>query len=424
MEILMPKLGLTMTEGVVVEWRKQPGERVHAGEILFIFESEKAVMDYESPADGILAEILAPAGATVACGESVALLLQEGQPQAKTPLATPAAKSRARELGVDWRQLAGRGPDGRVQLQDVVDATSVTQSPSASPERKPQASPLARNLASDLGLDLTHVPGSGPRGRIMRADVLAAARRALAAASASDQASSAPRPRYASITPLTGVRAVIARRMRESVSSAPHVTLHTEADATSLVAARTQINLERANASKISYNALLIAILARVLRERPALNACLLDDEICVYEAINIAMAVDTKRGLVTPVIHNADQLDISAIQQTMDALIARAQAGESPPDDFSAATFTLTNLGMYEIDGFTPIINQPQAAILGVGRIISRPVEQAGGLAFRKMMTLSLSFDHRLIDGGPAAQFLQQVKQLIERPFALMIRL
>jgi pyruvate dehydrogenase E2 component (dihydrolipoamide acetyltransferase) len=188
------------------------------------------------------------------------------------------------------------------------------------------------------------------------------------------------------------------------------------------VAARQQINDELAGAAKISYNALLVALVARALRQHPSLNACLVEGEIRVYEAVNIALAVDTERGLVAPVIRDADRLHLLAIQQLGDELIARALAGTSLPDDFSGGSFTITNLGGFDIDGFTPIINQPQAAILGVGRIASRPVDVGGVVGLRQMMTLSLSFDHRLVDGGPAARFLQRLKQLIERPFAWAI--
>lgn len=443
--IIMPRLGLTMTEGTLAEWLKQPGDPVAAGDILFLFESEKSTMEYEAPADGVLGEILVQVGETVACGTVVALFDPSGSkrtdrgfsppstavaappPQASpdpTPStssqiptavpATPIAKRRARELGLDLATLAGRGPNGRVQLADVEAAVQTSQVSAP-------ATPIARQLAADLSLDLAGIRGSGPGGRIGRDDVLAAARAAIATGPA--QPPVPDRPIYSARQPLAGVRGVIARRMSESAFTAAHVTLHTEADATALVAARQQINAELGGASKISYNALLVALVARALRQHPALNACLIEDEIRMYEAVNIALAVDTERGLVVPVIRHTDRLDLPGIQRAGDELIQRALAGKSLPDDFSDGTFTITNLGMFEIDGFTPIINQPQAAILGVGRILSRPVACNGAIALRQMMTLSLSFDHRIVDGGPAAGFLQRVKQLIERPFALTLQ-
>ena len=429
MELVMPKLGLTMTEGTVTRWVVAAGDAVQAGDILFEFESEKSLMEYESPAAGVLVEIFVNVGETVPCGALVARL-QTGQSQpvairpASQPArpepttapaavevasgaglnATPAAKRLARQQGVDLASLGGRGPQGRIQLADVQAA--------AAGRPVKTATPLAKRVAAELQVDWTDLPGSGPGGRVVKADVQQAA-----------QPADTPTDSPVTVEPLSGVRRVIAQRMSDSAFSAPHVTIFTEADATHLVAARTQVNAELAGQVKVSYNAWLIALLARALREHPALNACLVDDQIRRYRDVNIALAVDTERGLLVPVIRQADTLGLVGIQQAGDALIERALAGKSQPDDLSGGTFTLTNLGMYDIDGFTPIINQPQAAILGVGRIQSRPVAVGETVQVRSMMTLSLSFDHRLVDGAPAARFLQRVKQLIERPFALLVQ-
>lgn len=434
MNIVMPKLGLTMTEATLTRWHKTEGQEARQGEILFEFESEKSVMEYECPADGRLVRHLVAEGETVPCGAPVAVFepvsvragQQPEQPQAGPPaasptrpaetaspgpassagyvVATPAARRRARELNLDLSALNGRGPEGRIQLADVEEAARA----SASPPVSPVATPVARRVAADLGVDLARLSGSGPGGRVVKEDVLLA---------------HPPGPVEAARTlPLSGVRGVIARRMSESAFTAPHVTLFTEADASDLVAARAQINAELAGKLKISYNALFIAIVARLLPEHPDLNAFITAQAIQYYQEVNIALAVDTDRGLLTPVIRNADRLDLVSIQQTGDRLIERAVAGRSLPDDLAGGTFTITNLGMYDIDGFTPIINQPQAAILGVGRIQPRPAAVDGRLEIRHMLTLSLSFDHRIVDGAPAARFLQRVKQLIERPFALAV--
>jgi pyruvate dehydrogenase E2 component (dihydrolipoamide acetyltransferase) len=453
----MPKLGLTMTEGTVARWLKATGEAVKQGEILFEFESDKSLMEYECPADGVLAEILVSAGETVPCGTPVAALTTAGPaPKAVPPssgaaqlgapvnqpanqptsfqsqptsqsanqltthplLATPAAKRLARELEVDLAVIAGRGPEGRIQRIDV--ELAATSGPPAEAAFK-TGTPLAKRLAGELGVDWTQLSGSGPGGRVVKEDVL----RALPASPASPPAfDAAPGESEVpvEVQPLAGVRGVIARRMSESAFTAPHVTLFTEADASNLVEARSQLKAELGDTIKISYNAMLVAIVARALREHPALNACLVGEEIHLYRDIHIALAVDTERGLLVPVIRQADQLDLVSIQQNADALIERALAGKSLPDDLTGGTFTITNLGMFEIDGFTPIINQPQAAILGVGRINPKPVAADERVVVRRMMTLSLSFDHRLVDGGPAARFVQRVKQLVERPFALAI--
>ena len=451
----MPKLGLTMTEATLTQWRISEGTPVNQGDILFEFESDKSVMEFEAPANGVVAQILITEGETVPCGTPLAVMQvagskvassrgasskvavirgeepQEGtqQPTLPSPLslqlfitATPAAKRRARELDIDLASVTGRGPQSRIQLADVEQAVknSQLQSPKRSGVgftiKAPVATPLAKRMASELDVDLTQVSGSGPGGRVVKEDVLQAAQPL-------PETQVLPNDIYTSVQPLTGVRNVIAQRMSDSAFTAPHVTLFTEANASALVEARNQLNTELAGVDKISYNTLLVAIAARALRDHPHLNACLIDDEIRRYSQINIALAVDAERGLLVPVIHNADTLDLVSIQQTGDTLIQRALAGKSQPDDLSGGTFTLTNLGMFDVDGFTPIINQPQAAILGVGRILTKPIVAPNGkIVSSQMLSLSLSFDHRIIDGGPAAKFLQRIKQLIERPFALAL--
>jgi pyruvate dehydrogenase E2 component (dihydrolipoamide acetyltransferase) len=227
------------------------------------------------------------------------------------------------------------------------------------------------------------------------------------------------------VVPLTSLRRVIGERMSQSAFNAPHVTLLTEAEATHLVSARNQLNEElTANGagSKIAFNTLIAALVARALRAQPQLNSRLEPDGIHLLSQINIALAVDTERGLMTPVLPRVDELSLLAIQRGYDALIGRAMAGKSLPDDFVGGTFTITNLGALDVDGFTPIINPPQAAILGVGRIIEKPVAREGAVVIRPMVALSLSFDHRIVDGAPAARFLQRVKQLVERPMALLV--
>lgn len=453
MQLVMPKLGLTMTEGTLVRWLKAAGDTVKQGDILFEFESDKSLLEYEAPAAGVLTEILISAGETVPCGAPVAVLTTAAdrpleteppstavsqpvavpaQPATIPPvvtnhptiqlpthpiLATPAAKRLARASGIDLATLTGRGPEGRIQLADVeqaVEAAAARLAPTKT------GTPLAKRLAGELGVDWSQLVGSGPGGRVVREDVLQAAQSEPPPEAAPARQAVIPVP--VEVQPLAGVRSVIARRMSESAFTAPHVTLFTEADATNLVWARAQLNAELGGVIKMSYNALLLAIVARALAEHPALNSCLVGEAIHLYREIHLALAVDTERGLLAPVVRRADQLNLVELQHTLDGLIERALAGQSSPDELSGGTFTLTNLGMYEVDGFTPIINQPQAAILGCGRIQAKPAALEDKVAVRQLMTLSLSFDHRLVDGGPAARFLQRVKQLVERPFALVI--
>jgi pyruvate dehydrogenase E2 component (dihydrolipoamide acetyltransferase) len=219
---------------------------------------------------------------------------------------------------------------------------------------------------------------------------------------------------------LTGLRAVIAERLSASWRERPHVTLTTEADATNLASARLQLTQELGQ--KVAYDALLVALVARALREQPFMNVRLTEQGIEQLSQINVGVAVDTERGLLVPVVRDAATKNLIQVQQMLAELVERALAGRSLPDDLSGGTFTITNLGMFDIDAFTPIINPPESAILGVGRIAAKPVAIDRQVVVRDMMTLGLSFDHRLIDGAPAARFLQRVKQLVERPFVLAL--
>jgi pyruvate dehydrogenase E2 component (dihydrolipoamide acetyltransferase) len=259
----------------------------------------------------------------------------------------------------------------------------------------------------------TTVTGTGPGGRIMRQDV------ERVGAAAADQATAGPEP-HAEIQPLTGLRAVIADRLSASWRERPHVTVTTEADASNLVSARQQAIAELQQ--KVSYDAFLVALVARALVEHPNVNVRLTEAGIEQLPQANVGVAVDTERGLLVPVVRDAAHKSLAAIQQSLGELVDRALSGSSLPDDLAGGSFTITNLGMFEIDGFTPIINPPESAILGVGRILAKPVAEGREVVVREMVTLSLSFDHRLIDGAPAARFLQRVKQLIERPFALAL--
>jgi pyruvate dehydrogenase E2 component (dihydrolipoamide acetyltransferase) len=427
MRITMPKLGLTMTQGTITEWLKAPGDAVRAEEALCAYETEKVTLELVAPEAGVLVEIFAAAGETVPAGAPVC----EFRPGAEaTPapqvtraatafMATPKARVLAREMSIDLQTLSGSGPEGRVQASDV---HAARPAPVASPQSV-KATPLARRIANEAGIDLAVVRGSGAEGTITREDVEQAIR-ARQLERPAPGAGSLPRelPVGEQVIPHSALRRTIAERMSQSAFSAPHVTLMTEADATNLVSARAQLNQELPPPGKISYNALIAALVAKALREHPNLNARWEADGIHLLPDINIALAVDTERGLMTPVLRNVDRLSLASAQRGYADLIARALQGKSLPDDFADGTFTITNLGGLEIDGFTPVINPPQAAILGVGRIVEKPVARDGAVVIRSVVTLSLSFDHRIVDGAPAGKFLQRVKQLVERPVALLL--
>jgi pyruvate dehydrogenase E2 component (dihydrolipoamide acetyltransferase) len=423
-QVVMPKLGLTMTEATLVEWLKADGDPVEKGEPLFLLESEKSTLEIEAPVSGTL-RILVPAGETVAVHTPIATLvgdpgsgIRDLEPairdpeaitrpgsrivshESRTP-ASPKARALARRLGISLAGIAGTGARSMIVAADVDRVAAA---------RVVKASPVARRLAAQAGVDLSAVAGSGPSGRIMRQDV----EEVLAPPAEPSQ------PVEGEVQSLTGLRAVIAERLSASWRERPHVTLTTEADATNLVSARQQLTEELGQ--KVAYDALLVALVTRALREQPHMNARLTERGIERLAQIHIGVAVDTERGLLVPVVRDATAKSLLQVQRTLAELVERALTGRSLPDDLSGGTFTITNLGMFEIDAFTPIINPPESAILGVGRIVSKPVGLDGQVVLRDRMTLSLSFDHRLIDGAPAARFLQRVKQLVERPFALAL--
>jgi pyruvate dehydrogenase E2 component (dihydrolipoamide acetyltransferase) len=317
--------------------------------------------------------------------------------------------------------LTGSGPNGRIVEQDVLDYAAAAEAvPAAEP---PKATPVAVRTAEALGVDLSAVQASGPGQRITKADVLSAAPTPPAPAPAAPAA--VPEQTVAERVPMAGVRRIVAERMAASHDQTARVTLVTEADATDFVAARERLKASVAEVWGFApgFNDLLGIIVARALREFPYMNARLSEDGQAVerLSAINLGLAVDTERGLLVPVVRNADQKGLRAFGAEFRELVERAREGRSLPDDLSGGTFTITNLGMYDIDAFTPIINLPEAAILGVGRIQAKAVIRDGEIVARHMWSLSLVFDHRLVDGAPAARFLQRIKELVENPFLLL---
>ncbi|MCD6289175.1 MAG: 2-oxo acid dehydrogenase subunit E2 [Anaerolineae bacterium] len=454
-EVIVPKMGQTVETVRLVQWLVKEGDQVHRGDPILEIETDKATFEVEAPASGVLrviehkdgeeVPVVTRVGIIAARDEDISALLSGGAKQEKvatepeveapttaapstameapTPaersalrrvFASPRARRRAREAGLtDLSGIQGTGPGGRIVEADVVAYLEQAARPQpAAPAA--EVTPLARRVAADLGVDLSKVTGTGPGGRITREDVERAAREAAVAPTVAVPETA----KVSEVVPLRGIRAVIAQRMSESYRSAVHVTEFTEVDATELVELRTRL---KEDGVPVSYNDLIVYIVARVLPEHPALNSALVGEEIHYYKAIHIGVAVDTERGLLVPVIKDVDKKRLSQIAQEFASLAQAARDGRISPDDLTDSTFTITNLGMYEIDGFTPIINPPQCAVLGIGRITDKPVVREGQIVVRKMMVLSLSFDHRIVDGAPAARFLQQVKYLIEHPHLLL---
>lgn len=392
--VIMPKLGLTMTEGRVVRWLVSEGSEVAKGQVVAEIESDKATMQVESPADGILGQIVVPVGDQVPVGQVIGWIVAHDE----------AIPQRVR---TDMQQQGKAGVAG-VELQVGGEAKVA---------KEIKASPLAKKLAREAGLDLSRVAGTGPGGRITEQDVQAA----LATISPAPPLATKPQPE--SIAVLTGIRRTTAERMSFSHTTAARVTLFTDVDATNLVNWRERLKEEASRQRKEppSYNALLLKLVATALREFPYMNASLTNEGIRQWPEIHIGLATDTERGLLVPVVRHVDRKSVQELAEEVKGLVARAIDGTITPDELHGGTFTITNLGMYGVDGFTPIINLPECAILGVGRIRAEPSAWEGQISIRQRMVLSLSFDHRLIDGAPAARFLQRVAKLIEDPLLLL---
>jgi pyruvate dehydrogenase E2 component (dihydrolipoamide acetyltransferase) len=411
-QIIMPQLGMGMLEGTIVHWIVADGATVTKRQELVEIQTEKIIQTLDAPKDGTLQQV-AREGDRVPVREVIAYLLAAGESRVGPAAAAVAVPT------------AGPAPVSAPATGEV------------------RASPIARRLAKEHGLELSTLTGTGPGGRVGETDVLAAvaARHTApseppaapveatrieverATASAPPEAPAPAVPPAADSVPVSGIRQVIFERMAHSAQTVARVTEFTEVDATALVEIRARLKdeLQKTDNLPVTYNDLLIAIAARALREHRLLNSTYVDGEIRLRPEIHIGLAVDTQRGLLVPVVHNAGALHVADIAREVRRLVERAQAGKSLPEDFAGGTFTITNIGAFEVDGFTPIVNLPECAILGVGRIVPKPAVYQGEIAIRQMMVLSLSFDHRLVDGAPAARFLQRIKQLIEQPYLLL---
>ena len=449
-DLFIPKLGQTVEEVTLVSWLVEDGAAVEQGQAVLEVETDKAIFPVEANASGILhrgpfnvgdvmpvvttVAIIGKAdesfplqGAPAAAQEPAALvpaavppvLPAQAAPSAAPALAEPGrvfASPRARRLAdekeVDLSRVQPTGGDGqRVVERDVISYLA----------QLPKASPLAQKLAAEAGLPLEGVTGSGPGGRIMRTDV----QRSLQAAVPPSPAASPTLAEEDVLDrlPLSGVRGIIAERMAASVHTTARVTLVMEVDASEFVVMRQRIKerTEKEWGFSVGYNDLLAKIVASGLRRFPYLNARITPEAIEYLRPVNLGMAVDTERGLLVPVIRDTDQKSLRQFGQEFRSLVERARNRKSLPDDLSGGTFTITSLGAYGVDAFTPVINLPEAAILGVGRIAEKVVPRHGQAVIRSMLTLSLVFDHRLVDGAPAARFLSYVRDLIEEPYLLV---
>jgi len=419
--ITMPALSPTMTEGKLAKWLKKVGDKVAPGDVIAEIETDKATMEVEAVDEGVLEQILVEAGTEhVAVNTPIASLRGDGEAAgakaapAPAPVATPPASA---------------APAPKAAAQVVAPAPAV-----ASGDRV-FASPLARRMAGQAGLDLNAIKGSGPSGRIVKHDVEAAiagggAKAAAPKTAAAQKTAALAQPAQALATagyppfefvPASTMRKTIARRLTEAKQSIPHFYLSTDCDIDKLLALRKELNASDEKL-KISVNDLIIKASAVALMKVPAANAAWTDDGIRLYKAADISVAVATDGGLITPIIRGAEGKGLAKIAAEMKDLAARARTGKLKLEEFQGGTFSISNLGMYGIRAFSAVINPPQGVILAVGAGEQRPIVKNGALAIATMMTLTLSSDHRVVDGAVGAEFLKALKALIEEPMTMLL--
>ena len=434
--VIMPALELAQETGKVIRWLKAPGDAVTKGEPIVEIETDKVTTEIEAAASGILRDVTAREGDVVPVGQTIALIVAPGEAGAAAPgpgavavpspaalaKASPLARKIAEQHGVDLARVKAAG--GTIQKADVLAYVESRKTPSAvaaAAARLTAASPKARRLAAERGVDILALRGSGPAGAVLAADVPSAPSARL-----TERVPSPPegeRARVRGTADDLGVGTVwriMAERMTASWTTAPHFYLVREVNVNRLISWREQANKQ--TGARITYTDLLVKLVAAALSRHPGVNASWKDGAIARSAEINIGLAVAIEAGLVVPVIHRADTLTLTEIAARREDVVSRGQAGKLRPADIQGGGFTISNLGMYGVDAFSAIVNPPQAAILAVGRIADRVVAVNGQPAVRPTMVLTLSCDHRALDGARGAQFLGALAELIEEPLALLV--
>lgn len=468
-EIIMPKLGVDMQEGEIIEWKKQEGDTVNEGDVLLEINSDKTNMEIEAEDSGVLLKIIRQEGDVVPVTEVIGYIGAEGEsvdniassektseipaPQsadaaptvapkedverpalatAQTTLpqgdgspvrATPAARKAAKEMGLSLGQIPGSGPKGRVHVEDVENFKNA----------QPKASPLARKMAADAGLDLASISGTGFKGKVMKEDILAAIEaskpaQAAAAKPAKEEKAKAELPEGVEIIKMSAMRKAISKGMTNSYLTAPTFTLNYDIDMTEMIALRKKLidPIMEKTGLKVSFTDLIgMAVVKTLMKpEHRYMNASLINDaqEIELHKFVNIGIAVGLDDGLIVPVVHNADKMTLADFVVASKDVIKKTQAGKLKAAEMSGSTFSITNLGMFGTKTFNPIINQPNSAILGIGATIPTPTVVDGEIVPRPIMAMCLTIDHRLVDGMNGAKFMVDLKNLMENPFGLLI--
>ena len=445
-EVLMPKLGLTMTEGTIEEWKFKEGDTVKAGDVLFSVATDKLTNDVECDTDGTLLKILLPEGETAQCKSVIAWIGQPGEavpgaevaapaaaaapaaPAAAAPAAAPAAaaapaktaggfvlaspyaRKLAKEKGYDLAAIPASGPNGTVIARDVENYVA-----------GPKTSPMAAKLAAELGVDVSKLD---VQGRVMKADVLAAAGAAApAAAAANVPAAAAVESNDEAPVKVNPLRRSIAANMSNSWHTSPRVTYTRPVDVTAMKDLRAKLKDGlKEQGIKLTYNHILMKVVAKALTEFPDINASFADNMLTRHKHVNMGLAVAKGDGLIVPNVKSCDTKSLAEIAKETEALIEATRTGKLGMEDMTGGTFTISSLGPYGITSFSPIINQPELAILGVCDMVDTPVVRDGQIVIRPMMNLSLTADHRVVDGVMASKFLKRIAELLENPYMLLV--
>jgi len=445
-EVIMPKAGMAMEEGTVVRWLKSEGDKVEKGEAILEILTDKVNMEVEAEESGTLLKITAQEGEVLPVFSTIAYIGEEGEELPKTPLkaeennktealvqkdsqtkkgqiegiegniflnekvrATPAARRVAREKGIELLEIKGTGPKGRIQLYDVENFKKIEKEGN-------RATPLAASIAKIEGIDIKNIEGSGFKNKVLKVDVEKYLNKESQGAHIKEE-----RDR---IIPLSGMRKVIAKRMSDSYFTAPTFTLNIDVDMTKTKALRKEVmdSILAETGNKITFTDIIIMVVSKALMKYPMVNASLVQEGILLHDYVNIGLAVGLDEGLLVPVIKDTHKKYLSEIVRDTKDVIERTKNNKLLPDEMEGSTFSISNLGMFGITHFNPIINQPNSAILGVNAIIDKMVVIEGEPKVRPIMTLSLTIDHRVVDGAPGAKFLQYVKDLLENPMKLLI--
>jgi len=436
-KVILPKQGLQMTEGTITKWLIKEGQKVKIEEPLFEMETDKLNIEIISPATGTLLKIIRGEGQVVPItkiiavigepGEDISEFLPEAGQTAQTenkPAAllmkrdeaaqvkearpdrifiTPRAKALAAERDINITDIDGSGPDNLIIEKDIKEYVPAVQT-------SVKATPLAARIAVQKDIKLEDIAGSGARGKITKSDVEAAL--------ASRASKAAIGTRSGKVIPYAGMRKVISDRMMQSVHGMAQANHRMKVDMSELVRFREKL---KEAGIKVSFNDIIVKVVSKALFDFPIVNSTLVEDGIRINDFVNMGIAVAVENGLIVPVIKNADLMTLEEISVVSAELIEKVKKGELLPEDYTGGTFTVTNLGMFDIDEFTAIINPPESAILAIGKIDKVPVVEDDKVVIRPIMVLSLTYDHRIIDGAPAAQFLQRIKQIIQNPYLLI---